>query len=213
MNVGTEIKFGPFQWIVLEVKQEEILIISKDMVGQDDYHNASTIITWENSSIRDYLNNQFIKEFTNEERKHILKTRISNKNNSWYLSDAGNDTDDFIWLLSLDEVVRLYFGDSSKILDNPSKNQRYWFQSNDSNNDLRRSTYLEKSWWWWTRTPGKNQKTAVYIHGDGNVGIQGNGVGPRKVKEAHPISGSTKGGIRPAMWIKYEKGVHNNEPI
>ena len=31
-------------------------------------------------------------------------------------------------------------------------------------------------WWWWLRSPGRLNVKAVYVHGDGNIGIQGNNV-------------------------------------
>jgi hypothetical protein len=83
------------------------------------------------------------------------------------------DTVDRVFLLSLDEVVRAYFGDSSRLLDNPKPNQRYWFDRKDENNAKRKALFFESPWWWWTRTPGQAQQVAVYVHGDGNIGIQG----------------------------------------
>ena len=127
---------------------------------------------------------------------------LKNQGNPWYLVDQSDDTEDYIFLLSLDECVSLYFGDSSDLLYNKDINQRYWFQRKDSNNILRRATYLNSVWWWWTRTPGKHLRVATYVHGDGNIGIQGNGVAKRATNVIHPKTLKAEGGIRPAMWIK-----------
>lgn len=103
--------------------------------------------------------------------------------------------------MSLDEVVRSYFGDSGRLLDAPKKNQRYWFERKDENNGRRRAAYLGEAWWWWTRSPGKNNRTAVYVHGDGNIGIQGNGISKTTFNTLYAGTRSNKGGIRPALWV------------
>lgn len=51
--------------------------------------------------------------------------------------------------------------------------------------------------WWWLRSPGRVGIKAAYIHGDGNIGIQGNNILKGNLDE-----GQCKGGIRPALWLK-----------
>jgi hypothetical protein len=105
-------------------------------------------------------------------------------------------------LLSLEDVVCKYFGDSSKNLTNRSLKQDYWFQRKDENNDKRKSSYKGYIWWWWLRTPGRSNRRAVYIHGNGNIGIQGNGTYNYSSNTLHRTSGDNRGGIRPALWLK-----------
>ena len=159
-------------------------------------------ITWETTAIRHYLNHDFFESF--DDKHLIVEVLNTNPDNTWYKTPGGNDTLDKVFLLSMDELVRYYFGDSSHLLDYPLKNQRYWFNRIDENNVNRRSLYLNESWWYWTRTMGKTNKFAVYSHYDGNVGIQGNGVGKRNVIGIHPITKSNCGGIRPALWLKID---------
>lgn len=52
-------------------------------------------------------------------------------------------------------------------------------------------------WWWWTRTPDRVGIKAVYVHGDGNIGIQGN-----NILKGNVADGKCTDGVRPAMWIK-----------
>jgi len=96
-------------------------------------------------------------------------------------------------------VVCQYFGDSSSKLKNPGKNQRYWFERKDENNSKRIAKLLGKewSWWWWLRSPGRVNVKAVYIHGDGNIGIQGNNILKGNIND-----GECTGGVRPALWLK-----------
>ena len=63
----------------------------------------------------------------------IIKTHIVNKDNEEYGTSGGNDTDDYIFLLSLDEV-KLYYKNVCK----------------------------ERSYGWWLRSPGYNNDHAAY---------------------------------------------------
>lgn len=202
MNIGNIIDFGDYKWKIMDIQEDKILILTDKIIEQRDYHDKKVEITWEYSEIRSFLNNEFFERFNTSDKKRILSTLNKNAGNPWYASFGGNDTVDKVFLLSLDEVVRSYFGDSSRLLDNPKKNQRYWFERKDENNIKRRAQFMDSSWWWWTRTPGKNNKVSTYIHGDGNIGIQGNGISKTTFNTLHYITKSNKGGVRPAVWLK-----------
>jgi hypothetical protein len=78
-------------------------------------------------------------------------------------------------------------------------NQRYWFERKDENNHRRIARLEGKDWgtWWWLRTMGRVSVKAVYVHGDGNIGIQGNNIFKGNIAD-----GKCLGGIRPALWLK-----------
>ena len=202
MNIGDIITFGNYSWKVLETKEDKILLITDQIIEQRDYHNRKQPVTWEQSEIRYYLNNGFLDRFGSSDQDKILTSQIKNPDNPWYGSVGGADTLDRVFLLSMDECVRYYFGDSSRLLDHPKPNQRYWFDRKDENNAKRMALFMDSGWWWWTRTPGKNNKVAVYIHGDGNIGIQGNGISKTSFNTLHHLTKSNQGGVRPAVWIK-----------
>ncbi|MDL2224736.1 DUF6273 domain-containing protein [Eubacteriales bacterium OttesenSCG-928-M02] len=202
MQVGDKITFDRYRWRVLAIKQGMALIITEDMIGQHAYHNRAGDVTWADCGAREYLNGAFYDTFMEENRKRIVAVTNKNDDNPWYGAKGGAETKDRIFLLSLFEVVCNYFGDSSKNLDNPSAKQRYWFQKKDENNPKRIATLDECEWWWWLRSPGRDNKRAVYIHGDGNVGIQGNGTFRYGSSTQHPLTGDNSGGLRPALWLK-----------
>jgi hypothetical protein len=202
MNIGNIIGFGDYQWKILDIKDGKMLILTDEIIEQRDYHSKKENITWEHSEIRNFLNNDFLERFSVSDIKRTIPTLNKNTDNSWYATCGGRDTIDRVFLLSLDEIVRLYFGNSSRLLDNPKKNQRYWFERKDENNKKRRALFIDSPWWWWTRTPGKNNKVSVYIHGDGNIGIQGNGISKTSFNTLHYITKSNEGGVRPALWVK-----------
>ena len=201
MQTGDKISFGSYEWRVLEVKNNTALIITEYIIEQRAYHNAYKDITWADCSLRKYLNSEFYDRFTAAEKSRIIPVLNKNPDNQWYGTKGGRDTQDSIFLLSIEETVCRYFGDSSSKLYSPGKNQRYWFERKDKNNS-KRIARLEKrkegSWWWWLRSPGRVSIKAVYIHGDGNIGIQGNNILKGNISD-----GECKGGVRPALWLKF----------
>ena len=202
--VGDYIEFGQYRWKVLDIEDNQALLISEHIVVQQPYNDVAGPVTWETCSLRKYLNGTFYNTFTPSEQKRISLSYIKNDNNQWYKSDGGEDTEDYIFLLSVEELTCLYFGDSSYNLTNPSAKQRYWFQRKDKNNTKRQVLYEGSSWWWWTRSPGRDNKRAVYVHGDGNIGIQGNGTYRYSSKTIHPLTKDNAGGVRPALWLSID---------
>ena len=201
MQAGDKILFGNYEWRVLEVQNNTALIITEYIIEQRAYHNAYKDITWADCSLRKYLNSEFYDRFTAAEKSRIIPVLNKNPDNQWYGTKGGTDTQDSIFLLSIEETVCRYFGDNSSKLYSPGKNQRYWFERKDKNNS-KRIARLEKrkegSWWWWLRSPGRVSIKAVYIHGDGNIGIQGNNILKGNISD-----GECKGGLRPALWLKF----------
>jgi Family of unknown function (DUF6273) len=201
LSVGAFMNFGAYQWRVLDVKENAALIITENIIEQGVYHDAYVDITWADCSLRRYLNGEFYQRFTAEEKARIVPVINKNPDNPWYGSAGGADTQDRIFLLNLDEVACKYFGDSSELLYQPKKNQRYWFERKDENNEKRKARLEENQsiCWWWIRTPGRVSVKAVYIHGDGNIGIQGNNIFKGNIAD-----GRCTGGIRPALWLNLQ---------
>ena len=201
MQAGDKISFGSYEWRVLEVQNNTALIITEYIIEQRAYHNAYKDITWADCSLRKYLNSEFYDRFSAAEKSRIIPVLNKNPDNQWYGTKGGTDTQDSIFLLSIEETVCRYFGDSSSKLYSPGKNQRYWFERKDKNNSkriARLESRKEGSWWWWLRSPGRVSIKAVYIHGDGNIGIQGNNILKGNISD-----GECKGGVRPALWLKF----------
>ncbi|MBE6052988.1 MAG: hypothetical protein E7212_03590 [Clostridium sartagoforme] len=200
MQIGDKISFGNYSWIVLDIQNDKALIITEYIIEQRSYHDAYVETTWADCALRKYLNGEFYDTFDERDQLRICLTINKNSDNQWYHIDGGVDTRDSIFLLSIEEVVCKYFGDSSEKLYNPGKKQRYWFERKDCNNSKRIAKLQwnkEQVWWWWTRSPGRVGVKAVYIHGDGNIGIQGN-----NILKGNIADGCCTGGVRPALWIR-----------
>ncbi len=197
MQVKDKIAFGGYEWCVLDIQNNAALIITEDIIEQRAYHDAYKDITWADCSIRKYLNSEFYDKFNAFDKSRIIPVLNKNPDNQWYGSKGGADTQDRIFLLSIEEVACQYFGDSSSKLLNRGKKQKYWFERKDENNSKRSAMFKGGLWWWWLRSPGRVNVKAVYIHGDGNIGIQGNNILKGNISD-----GECKGGVRPALWLK-----------
>jgi hypothetical protein len=183
------ITFGNQLWKVLDIKNDRILIITKDIIELQWYHNNFINITWEESELRRYLNKEFYNTFNQDEKENILIIENSNLDNQWFKTKGGANTIDKIFLLSLEEVCE-YFGDSIKNLN--FKGKQKWLIS-DENDQIRQAKFEDKNHWWRLRSPGYYGRTSASINSNGNVYVRGNGVYGR------PKDG---GGVRPALWLK-----------
>ena len=107
------------EWIVLSVEDGRILLISKyvlDAKAFQDPENPSERpkgVTWENCSLRKWMNNDFYNTaFSDEEKAMIPEVTLINSGNEYYGTPAQNDTKDKVFCLSVDEVLK-YFGEST----------------------------------------------------------------------------------------------------
>ena len=148
LEPGAKIFFGCNTYRVLDVDKDkkDILVVSDKTICDKHYYE----VTWETSTIRQWLNNEFLDEyFTSEEQEAIVETNIINKDNDEYGTKGGNDTVDKVFLLSIDEA-RKYF-----------KNNKDRAASGDS---------------YWLRSPGVDAYNAARVNVVGYVGERGVGV-------------------------------------
>ena len=190
------IEFGGIDWRVLDRQEGRVLVISEYILELRAYHIVPNVgITWADSSIRQYLNSEFLNSFTAEERNRIIETRVINNNNPWFDIAGGPDTTDYVFLLSLDEVVR-YFGDSGQ-LGNQNHPDNYFYGFSDIFNQERIAHELNGAarWRWWLRSPGFSfdldyySAIPAFIDTDGSVVVFG---GYRAYFDL---------GVRPALWL------------
>ena len=185
------IYFGGITWRVLAIEEDKKLLLSQYVLEQRAFNEAHEHVSWETSTIRQYLNNDFYGRFTLDEQARIAVTRLENSGNPWFQAGrAGNDSYDKIFLLSLDEVLR-YFGDSGGI---QSWTTAQWTFNNaltDRYSDLRIANAHDQhgeAAMWWLRTPGFNRDVVTGIRPSGDIYMDGAIV-------TVPL------GIRPALWL------------
>ena len=176
------------------------------MLDAKPYHTSDTSITWEGSTLRTWLNNDFLNTaFSETERAKILTTHLDNPNNPDYGTVGGNATDDKVFLLGLSDV----YGEDSHFStgnwyfnnNNDRKAMATWYAVNkgvsaynyDTSKTCSNSNYQVNkcSTKWWLRSPGRHTSDAAYVTNKGSVYVNGydvNDVGY---------------GVRPALWVKY----------
>jgi hypothetical protein len=131
-TAGDAVEFGDTVWRVLDVQDGRALLISWHVLEQRAYHSESVSVTWEESDIRAYLNGDFLSRFSDDDRAKIAETEVVTADNAEREISGGNDTTDYIFLLSADEVETYFTGDMTLNATNMKR------QVN----------------WWWLRSPG-----------------------------------------------------------
>ena len=180
-KVGDIIRFGKYEWLVLEKTTDTVLIITKDIVCHKGYNKERKGITWENCTLRSWLNNEFYNEFTAEEKAMIVNTYVENNDNPKYRTKGGNDTTDKVFLLSIEEVNKYFKDDEARIAyTNDVKYQQ---------DGGKRS--------WWLRSPGYSSSFATTVGISGSIFLGGSIVnfGDDVNNDSH--------GVRPTLNLKF----------
>ncbi|MCL2814154.1 MAG: DUF6273 domain-containing protein [Oscillospiraceae bacterium] len=201
-KIGKTIKFGLYDWRVLDVQEDMALIITENIVGVRPYDSEFTDEVWESCTLRQYLNGEFLEKFAAEDRQRIAQSKIPNPNNLWYGTWGGKDTCDMIFLLGLEEADR-YFGGSGdyenerrKDFDfdgdkfDENENGGYFSNVHDKN---RQAEYNGSPSFWWLRSPGILNSSAAFVLPNGGVGVFG--------LDLYCIL-DVICGVRPALWLK-----------
>ena len=185
--------FGGHDWHILAERNGRVLLLSEKVLEVRKYNERFKPITWEHCTLRKYLNGEFYKKtFDKSEKSRIAKTEVINSKNSWYGTNGGRDTSDYVFLLSIEEVVE-YFGDSGQ-LNNMSNKDGGWIDDKYSKDRIALDRENTDSWWW-LRSPGYGPYDAAIVYPGGILRVSG------VVVYSEFIGG---GGVRPALWLNRE---------
>ena len=207
-------RFDPIRWRVIALEGNCACLMADRLLDCQPFSAEEGPVTWETSAVRSWLNSYPAEEnaagidytgkgfldtaFTAEEQKAVMKSRIENRPNGAYGTDCGNDTEDFVFLLSNDEVF------SS---DTAARNGFYAGSGYDDPSRRFRSTLYAKcrgAWWssvngymgnsfWFMRTNGYNRESVTYICDFGYIYQRGT------------ISTCGDAGVLPALWIDLDR--------
>ena len=89
---GGEIYFGTYKgntipWKILKTEQSRMLLITENPIEVLAFNNELKNITYETSSIRTWLNNDFLTEFSDEQKSRILKSEDELNDDIFILSE------------------------------------------------------------------------------------------------------------------------------
>ncbi len=115
---GNNGEIQPLVWNILERTDDGVLLITQDVVDCQPFHETGKAWEWENCSIHNWLNTQFMdKAFSQSEREKISK----------------------IFLLNNEEVLKYFPSDFSRLAKPTDYAKSKGVLEYDGN---------KKSWWW-----------------------------------------------------------------
>lgn len=183
----------PIEWIVLEIQDGKCLLISRYALDSVQYNENETKVSWENSTLREWLNNDFyLNAFDLFEQEMIPFSEVENSGSAASGISEGNITKDRIFLLSYDEAKKFFSTPENRsCLPTPYAAAR----CKPSPWDLAQHgvSGSEDSCWWWLRS---FYWTAEWVNR--TEGLCVNEKGSMSRNRVNAIGG----GIRPVIWVE-----------
>lgn len=160
-------KWERIKWRVLNVNNSTMFVAADKGLDCKDYNEEVTSVTWENCTLRNWLNNDFYgMAFGSREQGAIVSQTVVNEDNPYHNVEGGSDTTDKVYLLSLSEVRNLDYGfceDGTWSVSRRVKASDYAHA---------RGAYAENCTWW-LRSPGCYTDFAAYVDSYGVVNSHG----------------------------------------
>ena len=151
----------PIEWIVLDAQSEKALLVSAAVLDTQAYHNSLEDISWEDCTIRSWLNYYFLNTaFTTAEQKQILTATVPSDKNPRNSTDPGNITNDKVFLLSYHEAVKHFASDA----DRQCTATAYVKAQANYDDNLEKETYS-----WWLRSPSYAQFLTDWVDNEGKM--------------------------------------------
>ncbi|MCR5596856.1 MAG: DUF6273 domain-containing protein [Lachnospiraceae bacterium] len=99
----------PIEWEVLDKSDGKLLLISRYILDCPPYNTEDADVTWETCTLRNWLNNDFYNTaFSTAEKDRVITANLSNPDNAYWGTEGGNDTNDKVFCLSMEEVRKYY---------------------------------------------------------------------------------------------------------
>lgn len=167
----------PIEWIVVKKDSKKVLAISKYALLVKPYNNDWVSTSWQKSSIRQYLNEVFVKEaFSDVEISVLCDSQVIADKNSRYESvKQGGNTSDKVFLLSINEVDEI-LGENR--ICKPTQVITDKIQTGEDGTCR-----------WWLRTLGYDTDCATGVYADGKIDRAG-------------FSVNSEDAVRPAICIR-----------
>lgn len=192
-EIGETVLFGCYQqtarldavpedleWLVLDKKDGKVLLLSLQGLHGSKFHDEEADTTWETSWVRSWLNTEFYNAaFDTEDQAQIVITLVPADANPQYDTNQGSDTQDQVFLLSINEV-NTYFATVDAAKCEPTT---YAISTGTYiNYDI---GYCD----WWLRTMGSDAQSVTSVNTGGVLNYQGSKVDFGKFS------------LRPAIWV------------
>ena len=164
------------QWIVLKKEDNRIMLISLYGIDGSAYHGSHTNVSWQDSDLRQELNDKFYNSLFNRYEKAIV---IKNP-----------DSGDYLSLLSVSEAYELFENDTSRQLNLTDVAAK----KGTNVNTMSKVNYWDskgyRSSWWWLRGDEGASLTAPIVTVDGTI------------EATEKYVNKPNGAVRPVVWIE-----------
>lgn len=201
-NKNPETSFSnrfPIKWLVLEKEGNRALLISLFNVNvypfmtDDEYFeivDRGELVCWKSSTVRTWLNEglyQWI--FTEKEKSCVCESVIHTPDNPIYGTDGGEDTTDYLFLLSIEEAEKYFPTDEARKTQIVPDVDIEQYDLMPGTHILNTTDYYD----WWLRSPGEAEGYFAGIGRFGDIMVEGQWRSDEEVS------------IRPAMWVDLNK--------
>lgn len=181
----------PIKWRVLSVDGDDAFVLSDKVLDCISYNQFHVDVTWETCGLRSWLNDYFINEaFSANEISVIKNTKVINDDNKEWGVEAGNDTYDKVYLLSISEAEDKAYGfNPEPKVDDIGRGAIPTSYAVEKGVVLSKELGFEGWCKTWLRSPGRSSDEAAYVWASGYI-IQGGS-----------WVNNSEHGIRPVMHI------------
>ena len=204
-------KWERIKWKVLKNDGSTLFVVADQGLDCKDYHDVGGNATWESSTIRTWLNDDFYQTaFSSNEQNVIVQQNIINEGNAEYGTDGGGNTKDKVFLLSIGDVGNLNYGFCEN-LDVHSDSRRVKV----SDYGYIRGAYKDIAGIYkgncccWLRSPGSDAGNAAYINGDGYI----NRIGDNADMNINAVIPALHLNLSSDVWLQKDDGTSGSGGI
>ena len=178
----------PIKWRVLSATPDDLFIMSESLLDVKPYNTTLNDITWEESTIRswlngydssyntcreNYANSGFVNAaFSGSEMAAIKTTAVNNANSQGYFGTyGGKNTYDKLYLLSYKEAIDGDYGFSTDCnTDDRARRAKVTPFARARGADVSTVDRYTGNGWWWLRSPGSLSNYAAAVPSSGCAG-------------------------------------------
>lgn len=173
----------PIEWQIMERNGDRVLLLARNILDAQPFHDEAYPVRWEDSSLRTWLNKVFLNEAFTAQEQAMLAEPAQEEDPavgaiSWQLLCLETATEaiaDRVFLLNHADIIRLF----------PSENSMFCPGASAQASD-----HVEAECWW-LRSSMNNAPMAFIVSPCDSVGIS-------------VISPENMNGVRPAVWVRAE---------
>lgn len=188
----------PIKWRVLSVDGDDAFLLADKNLDSQAYHTSESYVSWETCYLREWLNYAFLyAAFSTEEQNAIRLTSVYTPPE--YDFEKACTTEDYVYLLSLDEVQNPAYGfdceEGEEIKKRESRNTQ--FTKNRGGWTSTAEAFLGNGTWWLRKGGPTKRIPIVFSTGStSNAGDRAH----YSVHEKMPV-------IRPVIHINLSSGL------